>query len=283
MMLNKIRKKLSYTSISPLFYTEQLSQAYLTPSVAGGTLKGKTAFITGATGGIGAAVCMRMAAEGCKLIISGRNEKKLIEIKESICRRYPSVDIKCEVMDQKDNDSIVLCVDKLIKLGIPEIIVNCAGTLYESDRRGEFRALSSAIFDDSWKTNFKGLQLFCDLVALKMNEEGISGTIINISSICSLFNGICYTPYGLSKTAINQYSCVLREKYPNLNVHAVLPGSVATKMNSSTVGDNISKECNILNRMLLPEEIAALVAFLAGDIGKKVSNSFITASACEVL
>ena len=283
MMLNKIRKKLSYTTISPLFYTEQLSQAYLTPSVAGGTLKGKTAFITGATGGIGAAVCLRMAAEGCKLIISGRNEKKLIEIKESICRRYPSVDIKCEVMDQKDKTNINDCIFNLKEGSFPDIFINVAGIYTEVDKKRRFRNVSKKEFQNVWDTNYVGIVEFTKQAAQEMVIHNPKGCIINISSICSIFHRYQYTPYGISKSALTQFGLELKKDYPTLNIKTVLPGSVATIMGNLKLGDNISRKCNILHHPALPEEIAALVAFLCSDVGYKVSNSSIVASACEVL
>ena len=282
-MIDKIRKKLSYTTISPLFYTEQLSQAYLTHGVAGGTLKEKTAFITGATGGIGAAVCSRMAAEGCNLIISGRNDKKLNEAKENICRKYPSIDIRCAVMDQKDTTSINNCIDNLKEERFPDIFINVAGIYTEVDKKREFRNVSKAEFQNVWDTNYVGIAEFTKQVAKEMVISNPKGCVVNISSICSIFKRYQYTPYGISKSALTQFALELKKEYPTLNIKTVLPGSVATIMGNLKQGDNISRKCNILHHPALPEEIAALVAFLCSDVGCKVTNSAIVASACEVL
>lgn len=282
-MLDKTRKKLSYTTVSPLFYTEQLSEAYLTPSVAGGTLQGKTAFITGATGGIGTAVSLRMAAEGCKLIISGRNEKKLNQTKENIGKRFPSVVITCVVMDQKDKTSIYDSVDILKKEHFPEIFINVAGILTEVDKKRRFRNVSREEFQNVWDTNYVGISEFIKQVAKEMENRNSKGSIVNISSICSVFPSFQYTPYGISKSALTQFGLELKKEYPTLNIKTVLPGSVATIMNNLKLGDNISRKCNILRRPALSEEIAALVAFLCSDVGYKVTNSSIVASACEVL
>ena len=282
-MFDKIRKKLSYTIISPLFYTKQLSQAYLTPSVTGGTLKGKTAFITGASGGIGAAVCLRMAAEGCNLIISGRNEKKLNDIKEKICNRYLSINIKCTVMDQKDKMSINNCIANLKKGSFPEIFINVAGIYTEVDKKRKFRNVSKEEFQSVWDINYVGISEFTKQVAKEMTIHNSKGCIVNISSICSIFQRYQYTPYGISKSALAQFGIELKKEYPSLNVKTVLPGSVATIMGNLKLGDNISRKCNILNHPALPEEIAALVAFLCSDIGNKITNSSIVASACELL
>lgn len=282
-MFDKIRNKLSYTTISPLFYTDQLSQAYLTPSVAGGTLKGKTAFITGATGGIGVAVCLRMAAEGCNLIISGRNEKKLNDTKENICRRYPFVNIRCAVMDQKDTTSINNCIANLKEGCFPDIIINVAGILTEVDKKRKFRNVNKEEFQNVWDTNYVGIVEFTKHVAKEMVIHNPKGCIVNISSICSIFQRFQYTPYGISKSALTQFGLELKNEFPTLNIKTVLPGSVATIMGNLKPGDNISRKCNILHHPALPEEIASLVAFLCSDVGYKVTNSSIVASACEVL
>lgn len=282
-MLDKIKKELSYTAVSPLFYTEQLSEAYLTPSVAGGTLQGKTAFITGATGGIGTAVSFRMAAEGCKLIISGRNEEKLSQTKENISKRFPSVVITCVVMDQKDKTSIYDSVNILKKEHFPEIFINVAGIFTEVDKKRKFRNVSKEEFQNVWDTNYVGISEFTKQVAKEMVNRNSKGSIVNISSICSVFPRFQYTPYGISKSALTQFGLELKKEYPTLNIKTVLPGSVATIMGNLKLGDNISRKCNILHHPALPEEIAALVAFLCSDVGYKVTNSSIVASACEVL
>lgn len=282
-MLDKIRKKLSYTTLAPLFYTEQLSEAYLTPSVAGGTLVSKIAFITGVTGGIGFAVALRMAAEGCRLIICGRDEKKLIQTKNNISKRYPSTDISCIVMNQKDKESIANCAGILRERSLPDIVVNVAGIYTDVDKKRQFRNVSKDEFQNVWDTNYVGIVEFTKQIAIEMKKKNTKGSIINISSICSLFPNYQYTPYGISKSALTQFGIDLKNDFPLLNVKTVIPGSVATIMGNLKLGDNISRNCNILHHSAMPEEIAALVAFLCGEVGQKVSNSSIIASACEVL
>mgnify|MGYP000417502179 CR=1 FL=1 len=68
-----------------------------------------------------------------------------------------------------------------------------------------------------------------------------------------------------------------------MNIHSILPGSVATKMGNIKMGDNISSACNKLNRLILPEEIAALTAFLCSDCAVYIVEGEIVAAACEIL
>lgn len=64
-IIDKIRSKFSYRVTRPLVYDEAMRSAYSTTSVAGGTLRGKTAVVTGATGGIGRATAQRLLNGGC--------------------------------------------------------------------------------------------------------------------------------------------------------------------------------------------------------------------------
>ena len=77
-IIGKIKKALTYTTIRPVVYNEELLQAYSTTSIVGGTLKGKTAVVTGATSGIGYATAQRLLNEGCNVFITGRNVCSLL-------------------------------------------------------------------------------------------------------------------------------------------------------------------------------------------------------------
>ena len=93
---------------------------------------------------------------------------------------------------------------------------------------------------------------------------------------------IVRTPYGISKSGVLSYTKKLKLKHPEYNIHAITPGSVATGMGGYRTGDDLSYRKNILLRVALPEEIAALSAFLSSDCGKHISNLIVTAAAGEI-
>jgi NAD(P)-dependent dehydrogenase (short-subunit alcohol dehydrogenase family) len=165
--------------------------------------------------------------------------------------------------------------------GVDALICN-AGYLGKVVQSRSFRKYDLKDYEVTWNTNFTGNAILCKSVADKMVETNTQGNIVAISSICGQQKKMQYTPYGMSKQAIYRYIDMLQKEYPSITMGTVFPGSVATKMNACGIGDNISKGCNKLNHVALPEEIAALVAFLCSENGRYFKGSGITASACEI-
>ena len=281
MLISKIKRKLSYEKIDPVIYNENLKEAYSGRSVTGGTLKNKTVLITGASGDIGVSLAIRFIDEGCKAILAGRSEKKLDDAIAYIKGKKNDCNISKLVFDMANSEEIRKAVDSLkSNREKVDILIMNAGFLGGDDRDGVFRNYKKENFIISWKTNYVGVTHLCESMAEYMSNFN-GEKIILISSICALDKKARYTPYGMSKAASTAFIRSIREKYPNLSMNIIFPGSVATKMGNIKIGDNIAKKCNKLNRVILPEEIASLAAFLSSDVGKQVKDG-IVASACEV-
>lgn len=149
-------------------------------------------------------------------------------------------------------------------------------------REKKFRNVPVVNLINTLNTNLKSAELLSKLLLEAYKREKNEISIINISSICSQFNSFGYSPYGISKAGLLGLTKDLNVKYGRYGatIRAILPGSVATKMGNIKVGDNIEGNNNILNRPALAEEIAALTAVYASDIGKYCVNN-LTASAGE--
>jgi short-subunit dehydrogenase len=273
-MLSRIREKMHYKKYSPLIYNDELKEAYMGTSVAGGSLNGKTVLITGGTGDIGTSLALRFIDEQCKVIISGRNAEKLEKTKKFLEDKRCRATVNTLHIDLLQLDTIEDKLDSLYDRNDKvDILISNAGFVSDDDRKGAFRTYDLDMFSTSWNTNFQGNANVCKYIAKKMDEYNIEGSIIAISSICSQQKKMQYTPYGMSKAALHTYADLLHEKYPKLNIKTICPGSVATKMNNIAVGNDISGGCNNqLNHLALPEEISALAVFLCSDCGMYITS-----------
>ncbi|MCH5342820.1 MAG: SDR family oxidoreductase [Acetatifactor sp.] len=280
-MIKKKKKKLKYI---PLVYSEDLRSAYTEASVVGNRLVGRNVLVTGGTGGIGLAIAMRFLTEKSNVIISGRNEQRLQTSMAYLKERFPAGNIQTIVLDLCNAESILAVVKQLSQQEtFIDILVNNAGICTEESRKRRFRSVSEEEFKNVWNTNFEGTVLLTNEIANAMSERDIKGNIVNIASICAEFRSYQHTPYGISKSALVSYSKILSEKYDDITINVIEPGSVATPMEKLGIGDNIVRNCNVLHHSALPEEIASLVAFLAGGFGKYLTDHAIVASACEKL
>jgi 3-oxoacyl-[acyl-carrier protein] reductase len=228
-------------------------------------------------------MALRFLAEECSVIICGRNTEKLENAVEYLRTKVAGAKVEYLQMDQLDNESIGRAVALLQKRSsFVDILINNAGICTDIDKKKRFRNVTKEQFETVWKTNYEGAVQLTELIAGEMKKRGIQGNIVNIASICAEFRSFRYMPYGMSKAAIIEYSKILNERYENIVVNVIETGLVATIMNNLNMGDNISKNMNVLKHPAMPEEIAALAAFLCSTCGKYLKDG-ITASACEVL
>lgn len=282
-LLNKIKNKLTCHDIEPLIYSEGLRKSYSGCSVAGGTLSGKRAFITGGSGGIGIALALRFLAEGCEVIISGRNETKLSETVDYLkSKDYSSIEYR--IMDQNDTGSIKeVILGEFSEENKIDILINNAGVFTDVDKKRKFRMVTKAEYDSVIGVNLDSTVQLCECVASEMRDADIRGAIINIASICGLEKEYQYTPYGISKAGIIAATKKLSDVYPGVKFNVISPGSVATSMSNLSIGSNIARECSFLHRLILPEEIASLAAILSSPLGNHLNKSGegIVVSACE--
>ena len=122
------------------------------------------------------------------------------------------------------------------------------------------------------------------MVAAEMIANNIKGHIINVASICGLTNHHGYTPYGISKVGVIEYTRMLAEQYKGkVIIEALAPGSVATRMGKTGFGKNIAGTNSVTKHTALPEEIASVIAFMASPTGQYLNGQTILASAMETV
>lgn len=280
-ILSSLKRRLNYVVVKPLLYHQEVADAYNGVSVVDGKLKGKTVVVTGATGGIGRAIVKRFLLEGCQVIIIGRDIEKLNHLQESLPDKEKQ--ITCITMNMQDANDVKEKTIALLHRHSIDIWVNCAGVFKNIDRFPTFRSYPQQDFLVVMNTNLKSCLLICRLIAAHMKANGGYCKVVNISSICGYAKSYGYTGYGMSKAGLIAMTHAMAEEYKeNMAIIGIAPGSVATSMGERQLGDNIAVGGNMITKHTgMPEEIATLVAFVAGDI--TLSGKTIIASADEIL
>lgn len=282
-VLSKIKSLFTYVDIKPLIYDEHLRQAYSSTSVTGGTMIGKNVVVTGATSGIGYATAQRFLSEGCNVILTGRNENKLKDAVGSLTYDNSS-QVSYIVMDQLNPSSVKNGVEQAFTISPIDLWVNCAGILKKTDRSRKFRGITADTFFEVVNTNLKSTVLASRLVADKMLEKNICGQVVNVASICGYSNHFGHTPYGISKSAVIEYTKLLAREYEGKVLFVgIAPGSVATRMGDKGFGKNISGCSSVTKRIAIPEEIASVICFLSSTVGRHLNGKTVIASAMEIV
>lgn len=187
------------------------------PSVS---LSGKTAVVTGASSGIGAAVSRQLTAAGARVALLARSADKLATIASAL---PGSVAVACDVADEASVTAAFARVQA--ELGAPDILVNNAGTGFATDLATASLADLRRIFE----TNVTGVFLCTRAVLPAMKSRG-SGHIVNVSSITGKVSNPNAPLYCASKHALNGYSNGLQQQVAaaGVRVSLVSPSAVDT-------------------------------------------------------
>ena len=214
-------------------------------------LMGRTAVITGAAGGIGEALCKKMAAYGMNLVITGRNRQKLHALAEELTQMNVRV-LEC-IGDLAD----LAFVDNILEsarstFGGIDVIINNAGLAHNCS----MEEMTPEFFDSIMQVNVRAPYFMCQRAVNDLRKSDCA-TIINICSVVahkgyprqSVYAASKHALLGLSKSLANE---LYKE---NIRVHVISPGSVFTPM-IAVARPDLSPE-----GMILPEDIADIAGF----------------------
>ncbi len=235
-------------------------------------LNGKNALITGASRGIGRATAELFAREGANVWAFAKTGSGAFEAWCAQTAAKHGVFVKPVCADLADEAAIAAAVKQAMADKLPlDILVNNAGVmgedkLFQMTRTDEMRA----IFD----VNFLGTMALTQLATRWMARRQ-RGCVVNVASVAGL-DGDSRLDYSASKAAmIAATKKMARELAPlGIRVNAVAPGFIETDLTSGLSERNVGKAMsnNLMHRKGQPEEIAAVIAFLASD-----EASFVTA------
>ncbi|KOR30330.1 3-ketoacyl-ACP reductase [Achromatium sp. WMS2] len=231
----------------------------------------KVALVTGGVGGIGTAICLRLSKEGFKVIacyyppLASDAE---IWVKEHNAAGNDIGIIAGDVTSEADSVRMIKEIES--QYGLVEILVNCAGIT--KDRT--FRKLAASDWEAVINTNLNSVFYVTRPVWGGMLDRGF-GRIINISSVNGQRGQFGQTNYSAAKAGMHGFTMALAQEgaAKGVTVNTISPGYVETAMTGAMrpeVRDAIIAGVP-MKRMGRPEEIAAVVAFLAA-----AENGYIT-------
>jgi 3-oxoacyl-[acyl-carrier protein] reductase len=224
-------------------------------------LSGRTALVTGATGGIGGEIARALKAQGAKVAISGTREDRLQALAEQL-----GGDVAALPCDLKDRQAVGALIGQAeAALGGLDILVNNAGIMTEVP----MLELSIEAWRDTIDTNLTGYFLCTKAAAPHLMEHG-AGAIINIASQLAYRGGIGLTHYSAAKAGVLGFTRAAARELAvhGIRVNAVAPGPIETQLVApyrTAAWTRAKLEASLLKRLGRPEEVASSVVFLASD------------------
>jgi len=234
------------------------------------SMQDKVALVTKASRGIGAAIAASLGAQGAIVIGTATSKSGA----EKISARFLEQGIKGKgmVLDVASQESIDALMDTVREeFGVPLILVNNAGITKDN--------ILMRMKDDEWfdviDTNLNSIYRLSK-ACLRGMTKARWGRIINISSVVGAMGNAGQTNYCATKAGVGGFTRSLaKELGPrNITVNAVSPGFIDTDMTKDLPDANRDKILSQvpLGRLGEPEEIAAVVEFLAGDTGAYITG-----------
>lgn len=228
-------------------------------------LKGKTALITGANGGIGRAIMRALAEQHADLIVHARKENTdfTAELRQ-IQSRY-AISIVPVYFDVVESSQIQDRLKQFILGGNTiDILINAVGVAHI----GLFQATPVTKIREIFEINLFSCMEITQIVLRAMMRKK-SGAIVNIASIAGQDLNAGVSAYGVSKAAMTAWTQVLAAETASfgIRVNAIAPGMTDTRM-TMQMGERAEKtviENSAMKRLAKPEEIASAVVFLASN------------------
>ena len=234
-------------------------------------LENKVAIVTGSATGIGAAVALRLAESGSRVVINYTRSKKEAEETVELCRKTGAEALLVQGDVASDEDCRRLVHEAGNAWGRVDILVNNAGTT-KFVPQGDLDALDADDFLRVYRVNVVGPYQMIRACVPHMRAVG-KGSVINVSSVAAMTGTGSSVAYAASKGALNTLTLSLaRSLAPLIRVNAVCPGFVGTRWFRDEIGEErframVAEQENgmPLKRSGTAADIAVAVAFFAGE------------------
>src|SRR4030095_14318969 len=235
----------------------------------------QVAIVTGAGRGIGNAIALRLASEGCRVAVVSRTEQNANKTAEEINARFAGL-AKAYSVDVADHPGVKTLVDRILgEFSRVDILVNNAGLT----RDGLSMRMSEADWDLVIDTNLKGAFNFIQACERPMMKQR-HGRIINIASVAGLMGNAGQANYAASKTGLSRHTKTIARELASRSItcNAVAPGYITTDMTdvlSQEIKDSVVKNIP-MGKFGESDDVAGAVAFLASAEAKYITGQVLT-------
>ena len=238
---------------------------------------GRSVVVTGAASGLGRAVSQLMASEGAKVFGVDLNEAGLAETQSLVAGAGGSFSSgTADISDRMSAHGIV--ANAMDELGQLDVLVNCAGVL----RAGHATEFTEADYDLVFNVNVRGTFWMCQAAIPHLLDS--RGNIVNVASNAGLMGQAFTAVYAASKAAVVNLTRSLAMEFvkSKIRINAVAPGGIETPMAvASTFPDDtdwgLVQPYMGYRKMSKPEEIAAVIAFVASPEAAAMHGAIVSA------
>jgi len=246
--------------------------------------EGKVALVTGGGGGIGSAIARRLASEGAHVVVADINAESAEAVAAELrAAGQKASSIAANIAKAAACHALVQQV--LAAQGQIDVLVNNAGI----NRRGNIMAISEDDWDATFAVNIDAMFHLCRAVIPQMIDRG-GGAIVNTASQWGLHPAPNHIAYNVSKAAVASFTQNLGRDYAphRIRVNAVCPGEIHTPMLEAGVkrsGRTMADLDKLVpyGRVGKPEEVAALVAFLASEEAPFMCGSLVEITGAQAV
>lgn len=240
-------------------------------------LTGKVAVISGAGSGLGLSTAMRLAQQGADLLLHYRTPRpQMDEAVVTLRQSGRRVEVMAADFATDPGLAAQMVQTAIARLGKVDILVNNAAVVL---KRKVLEHYPRELFEEYMTVNVTAVFLALQAAARHMIERGAGGRIINLSSIHSRVTTEDFPGYAAAKGAVNAltYAAAVRLGKHGITVNAVAPGAIQVERSTPLTEAKraLWAEKIPLGRLGVPDDIAALIAFLASDEASYISGEVI--------
>jgi len=238
-------------------------------------IKGKVAMVTGAGGEVGKAISKRLASEGCKVVLLGRDRNKLQKAASEIGDKKNTMAISTDINKEAD---VLSAIEQTIQsFDRIDLLVNNAGIINDPEL---FHEMSEDKWNDLVETNLFGTFRMTKAVLPVMMKNG-GGSIVNISSVLGIraIPKVPLSVYGVTKAGVIMFTRSMAVEYGQYGIrcNCIAPSTIRSSIIEPYLQDESAKKVLEstfpLRKVGEPEDIAGAVAYLCSDDSKWVTGT----------